>query len=84
MRITDEMKALSCKALKEKSDMILQEYPAELICRAVQYMFVKETKSSFAIERETPTQKRMDAFLRVLREIPDETVTEKLLSSLQN
>ena len=84
VRITDEMKTLSSKALKEKSDMILQEYPAELIYRAVQYMFVKETKSSFAIERETPTQKRMESFLRVLREIPDETVTEKLLSSLQN
>ena len=84
VRFTDEIKALTGDKLKEKADRLLREYPHELIYRAVKYMFVKETRSSFAIERETPTQKRMESFLTVLREIPDGFVTEGMLASIQN
>ena len=70
--------------MKLESDRLLEKYPPDLIYRAVKYMFVKETRSSFAIERETPNQKRMDAFLAILRDVPNETITETLLASLQN
>lgn len=84
VRLTPEMESLSAVKLKAKSDRLLKEYPSELIYRAVQYMFVKETRSSFAIERETPTQKRMESFLAVLRDVPDVPVTEEMLVSIQN
>ena len=84
VRLTDEIKSMCGSQLKECSDKLLEKYPPELIYRAVQYMFVKETRSSFAIERETPSQKRMDAFLAILRDVPNETITEELLTSIQN
>lgn len=39
---------------------------AELLRRALQYLFRKETKSSFAIERESPSQERANRFIRAL------------------
>ncbi len=84
VRLTDEIKAMSAEKLKESSDGLLGRYPPELIYRAVQYMFIKETRSSFAIERETPTQKRMESFLTILRDVSDEPITESLLAEAQN
>lgn len=84
VRLTDDIKSMCGEKLKERSDRLLEKYPPDLIYRAVQYMFVKETRSSFAIERETPSQRRMDAFLSILRDVPNETVTETLLVALQN
>ena len=84
VRLTDDIKSMCGEKLKESSDKLLEKYPPELIYRAVQYMFVKETRSSFAIERETPSQKRMDAFLAILRDVPHEVISEALLASIQN
>ena len=84
VRLTDDIKSMCGEKLKESSERLLEKYPPELIYRAVQYMFVKETRSSFAIERETPNQKRMEAFLAILRDVPNETITEPLLASIQN
>ena len=53
--------------LKDESDRLLQNYSPELLYRAVQYLYVKETKSSFAIERETPDQKRMESVVGLLK-----------------
>lgn len=84
VRLTDEVWDLCGERLKERSDKLLQSYPSELIYRAVQYMFVKETRSSFAIERETPSQKRMEAFLSLLHDVPEGEISEAMLSSIQN
>lgn len=84
VRLTDEIKAMSGDKLKESSDGLLGRYPPELIYRAVQYMFVKETRSSFAIERETPSQRRMDAFLEILRDVSDGPIAESSLVEVQN
>lgn len=84
VRLVEKVKETSGEKLKAESDRLLGNYPSELIYRAVQYMFVKETRSSFAIERETPTQRRMDSFLTVLRDVTEAPLTERLLVSIQN
>jgi len=70
--------------LKEESDRLLQNYSPELLYRAVQYLYVKETKSSFAIERETPDRKWMESFVGLLRGIGHTPLTKDALVTAQN
>lgn len=70
--------------LKGESDRLLLNYSPELLYRAVQYLYVKETKSSFAIERETPDQKRMESFVGLLRGIGHTPLTKDALVTAQN
>ncbi len=60
----------------------------ELLRRALQYLYRKETKSSFEIERETPSQERANRFVAVLeqagREPIEATFAEANLTRLQN
>lgn len=70
----------------------LQAFKAEvdpsLFQRAIDYLYFKETRSSFNIERETPTPDREQRFVRALREAGKSTVAEVLsesaLADLQN
>ena len=70
--------------LKDESDRLLQNYSPELLYRAVQYLYVKETKSSFAIERETPDQKRMESFVGLLKGLGHTPLTKDSLVTAQN
>lgn len=70
--------------LKDESDRLLQNYSPELLYRAVQYLYIKETKSSFAIERETPDQKRTESFVSLLRGIGHTPLTKDALVTVQN
>jgi hypothetical protein len=54
--------------LEERCQKLIAEVPPEIYQRALDYLFLKETKSSYAIERETPDQKRAERFAKVLRE----------------
>lgn len=70
----------------------LQAFKAQvdpaLFQRAVDYLYFKETRSSFDIERETPTPDREQRFVRALREAGKSTFAEVLseaaLAGLQN
>lgn len=84
VRRTQRMDALSSGTLKGLSEDLLKRYPADLLYRATQYLYVKETKSSFAIERETPTQKRTMAFVSLLNNIPMGPLTKESLADVQN
>jgi hypothetical protein len=53
------------------------KYSAETLARAVNYLYRKETRSSFAIEGETPTSDREERFLRALRDVPTFDPTSK-------
>jgi len=68
-------------AFKDKVD------PA-LFQRAVDYLYFKETRSSFEIERETPTADREQRFVRALHDagkIPlEDMLAEATLTGLQN
>lgn len=84
IRKTAAVNALPAEELKRLSDDLLNRYSPELLYRAVQYLYVKETKSSFAIERETPDQRRMDRFISILKNVSVDPVGKKFLISLQN
>lgn len=62
----------------------LAEWPAELLCRAGDYLYRKETKASYAIERQTPSQRRAVAFMAVLSEAGRGCLDKRRLVSLQN
>lgn len=72
------------KELKDESDRLLQDYSPELLYRAVHYLYIKETRSSFAIERETPDQRRMESFVGLLRGIGQTPLTKETLVMAQN
>lgn len=64
------------------------ELDPSLFQRAIDYLYFKETRSSFNIERETPTPDREQRFVRALREAGKSTFAEVLsesaLAGLQN
>ena len=84
LRFTPALAGLSAETLRREADSLLASYPAELLYRAVQYLYVKETKSSFEIERETPGQRRMAAFVELLRDTSFQPLDENRLVDLQN
>ena len=72
------------KAVKEAVDA---GGNSELLRRALQYLFRKETKSSFAIERESPSHERANRFISALeqagRKLIEATFSEADLVQLQ-
>lgn len=54
--------------LKRRCEEIVGEYPPEIFERAVRYLYAKESKSSHAIEREAPDQKRAEVFMALLEQ----------------
>lgn len=49
---------------------LIEGYDPAVLARAVRYLFTKETRSSFAIEGETPTPDRAERFVAALRSAP--------------
>lgn len=68
VRRSKKLKAAEAKRLEERCRSVIAGIPPELYGRALQYLYTKETKSSYAIERETPDQKRAQRFADALRE----------------
>ena len=67
VRHTDNLKNYIDLQLNKKGMEIVGNYPEEVLRRAVSYLYTKETKSSFEIERATPDQKRAARFVELLR-----------------
>ena len=84
VRLTEPDDRFSSTRLKKISDDLIGRYSPDLIYRAVRYLYVKETKSSFAIERETPDQRRMESFVALLKGTTGEPLTKELLVGVQN
>ncbi len=68
VRRTKKLKTFEGKMLEERCRKVIESIPPELYVRALQYLYTKETRSSYAIERETPDQKRAQKFADALRE----------------
>ncbi|MBT5704894.1 MAG: Fic family protein [Verrucomicrobia bacterium] len=68
VRRTEILKTFRAKQLAKRCQKVLDEIPPEIYSRALQYLYRKETKSSYAIERETPDQKRTRTFSDALKE----------------
>ena len=83
IRLTKSIIDNNAEKLKAETNKLLSTYSPELLYRAVQYLYIKETKSSFAIERETPSQKRMDAFVALLKDAGKDCLSQEGLCGIQ-
>ncbi|WP_316750170.1 Fic family protein [Pedobacter gandavensis] len=74
--------------LKAGLSHLKEAYSPEIFHRATNYLYNKETRSSYEIEKEKPTPQRMERFISLLmqagREAPEETLSEEKLKVLQN
>ncbi len=77
----DNMLAL----FRQLPDLMAGEDSAALYARAVRFLYLSETRSSFSIEREIPDANREERFVELLsRAGEQERVTEDWLVMLQN
>lgn len=84
IRLTPRLKEFIRKNLASQVKAAISSYPVELLYRASDFLYLKETKSSYAIERQTPSQKRTTAFMGILREAGKGSLDKQLLLRLQN
>ena len=84
VRRTASLKNYAWETLRDRAANIINDYDAETLARAINYLYTKETRSSFAIEHEEPTQSKMDRFgsaLQNVRKFP--TLDKQALLDLQ-
>jgi hypothetical protein len=71
--------------MSEASDLIHSTQGSDFYDRVVQYLYLSETRSSFAIEKEVPTGSKEERFVQLLRRAGErERVSEDWLVALQN
>lgn len=71
--------------LHERCADLINEVPAAAFQRALRYLYAKETKTSYAIEHETPSQQRAENFMNLLAQAAKEDfLTKEALVRLQN
>ena len=68
VRKTDFLRAMLGKNLKQRTADTLAKYDPHLLRRAAAFLYLKETHSSFEVEREKPSPDRAQRFADLLRE----------------
>lgn len=68
VRKTDFLKESVSKDLKNRTQDTLAKYDAGLLRRAAAYLYLKETQSSFEVEREKTTPAKAQRFADLLKE----------------
>ena len=64
---------------------LLEKYDPHLIARACNYLYTKETMSSYQIEREQPDKSRVFRFVNLLQQAPNiDSLSKEKLIELQN
>ena len=84
VRRTAILDAFAAKRLDERAAAVSRGVDADLLSRATAYLYTKESRTSFEIERETPTQQRLGRFLRVLEQPPTGSLTKERLIEVHN
>ena len=89
IRRSERLEAAIAKPLAEELAGLIAEFPAELFGRASDYLYLKETRSTFDIEHEPmPVSSRRQRFLALLREAGKtplaELLDERKLTERQN
>ena len=67
VRLTPKLRRAMASSLEEEARSLMEGYEASILTRAVDYLFTKETRSSFALEGETPSGGRAERFVVALR-----------------
>jgi Fic/DOC family len=70
VRKSPAIRAFLGKDLKARVGQILARYPPDLLRRAAQYLYLKETRSTYEVERERPNANRTQRFLDLLKTAP--------------
>ncbi|MBI2970297.1 MAG: Fic family protein [Gammaproteobacteria bacterium] len=84
-RKTDYLQAMARKDLKQRTQETLARYDRDLLRRAAAFLYLKETHSSFEVEREKPSADRARRFADLLREAEGDTaLSENRFAQLQN
>jgi hypothetical protein len=78
VRKTKELKELLSYNMPDKVRDLKAEYPPQLFARAINYLYRKETRSSYEIEKEQPTPDRMEKFVALLVQAGTESFEETL------
>lgn len=88
IRRTTELSELLDWNIKEAIENLKHEYSQEIFNRASHYLYKKESKSSSEIEKEEPSQDRMERFIALLEEAGqkpfEESLSEEELVRIQN
>jgi len=85
VRKTETLNRFIAKDLSARSKEIVSAYLPELLKRALSYLYRKETKSSFEIERIAPSSSKTERFVSLLRSaVTDNLCTKSHLVDLQN
>ena len=78
-RLAEQMKL----QIDAEARALIESYDPATLARAVNYLYTKETKSSFAIEGETPNANRTDRFITALKAAPGFNPDKNSLIRLQ-
>jgi Fic family protein len=85
VRLTSFLQQMIGKDLRRLTSETLASYDQELLRRAAAYLYLKETQSSFEVERETPSPQRAQRFVDLLRQADTQKpLTEERLLELQH
>jgi len=85
IRRTSELTEADGRHFDLACQKLVQDIPPEIFQRALAYLYTKETSSSFAIEHETPDQRRSSAFVGLLQQSDHQDYFQRdSLVSLQN
>ena len=85
IRRTPGLQSLLGNNILEQTKEFIATLDRSILDRAVQWAYLSETKGSFAIENETPTSSKADAFAALLAQAhTPEMITENYLVALQN
>lgn len=85
VRRTARLEAFMSEAIDAEARILVAGCDPEVLARAVNYLYTKETKSSFQIENETATRQRAERFVAALRSTHSFAPTDaKSLIELQN
>ena len=85
VRKTNFLQGMVNKNLKQRTIDTLAKYDPDLLRRAAAFLYLKETHSSFEVEREKPSPNRAQRFADLLREAEGRIpLSEDRLVQLQN
>ncbi len=65
---TSYLQSMVAKDLQNKTQQVLASYDQNLLSRAAAFLYLKETQSSFEVEREKPSPQRAQRFADLLRQ----------------
>ncbi len=88
VRKTHRLSGLLEINIEDNIRKIRREYPEDIFTRVIRYLYNKETRSSYEIEKEQPSPDRMDKFITLLMKAGSEDqatmLSKQKLIDLQN